>query len=126
MKRRFAMIVLVALTLVGCSTNVGDPVVDGWPIGRELSCDADARCPELLATANDALDQRDLGHAAVVKVTLHAEGTIMDANGSRILQTRSGGCCAVALFELADASVKAIGVGAVGVDPTIRAFDYGP
>ena len=47
-----------------------------------------------------------------------------DASGGRVIH--SGACCRVALFELADGSVKAIGVGTVGISPGIQAFDYGP
>ena len=101
-------------------------MIDGWPIGSESSCIASERCPELLATARTGLDDRDPGHAAVVKVELHTEGVTVDADGNVILTTRSGGCCSVARFELADGSVKAIGVGFPGVSTTPMAFDYGP
>ncbi len=50
----------------------------------------------------------------------------MDADGNVILWTRSGACCSVARFELADGGVKAIGVGFPGVSTTPMAFDYGP
>ena len=126
MKGRFALLLILVPTVVGCFTQAADPVVDGWPIGPELSCDGYPKCPEMLAVARDGLDRRDPDHAAVVRVTLHAEGTITDADGNHILMTRSGPCCNVARFELADATVNAIGVGSVGVDPVIRAFDVGP
>ncbi len=50
----------------------------------------------------------------------------MDANGNQVLTNRSGSCCSVARFELADGSVKAIGVGYPGISKTPVAVDYGP
>jgi hypothetical protein len=119
-----AVLLAVVMSLAGCSTSVSDVEVDGWHVGPETSCDAVARCADLLVVAGEGLDRRDPGHAAVVKVTLHDEGPEVDATGGRVV--RSGPCCDVALFELADGTVKAIGVGQVGISPGIQAFDYGP
>jgi hypothetical protein len=131
MRRRIALAILVAAILTGCSffvddPIVGDPVIDGWPVGPEASCAQDQGCPVLLDTATIGLSRRDPGHPAIVAVTLHREGTLLDANGNQILMKRSGGCCSVARFELADGSVKAIGVGYPGISDTPMAFDYGP
>ena len=81
---------------------------------------------DFLALARAGLDARDPGHPAVVTSTLHVEGATVDANGNRIIYGRSGALYAVVRFELADGSIRAIGVGAAGPDPTVRAFDYGP
>jgi len=124
MDRHVLTLALAVMSVVGCATTVVDAVVDGWHVGPEASCDAVARCPDLLVTASGGLDRRDPGHAAVVKITLHDEGPVVDATGGRVIH--SGACCRVALFELADGSVKAIGVGTVGISPGIQAFDYGP
>ena len=80
---------------------------------------------DFLALARAALDARDRDHPAVVTATLHAEGTTFDSNGNRVLYTSSGTTYGVVRFELADGSVKAIGIGAAGPDSTVRAFDYG-
>jgi len=80
---------------------------------------------DFLATARAGLDLRDPGHPAVVNATLHAEGKTFDSNGNRVLFTGSGALYGVVRFELADGSVQAIGIGAAGPDPTVRAFNYG-
>ena len=108
------------------SLPVGDPVVDSWPVGPDLDCAADGRCPALLATARIGFDLRNPGHPAVVRVVLHQEGTTVNAKGEHILVTRSGACCVVARFELADGSVAAIGVGYPGVSKIPIAIDKGP
>lgn len=118
-------LMVAAVLLIACQVG-GDPVVNGWPIGREVPCSADARCTDFLATARAGLDLRDPGHPAVVRSTLHTEGATVDANGNRAIYARSGAIYVVVRFELADGSVKAIGVGAAGPDPTVMAFNYGP
>ena len=130
MKSRIARALLLAVALASCShavlPPVRDPVVDGWPIGPEQACNADPRCPILLDTARIGLDRRDPGHPLVIRVSLHTEGVTLDANGKQILTKRSGGCCSVARFELADGSVRAIGVGYPGISETPMAIDFGP
>jgi hypothetical protein len=118
---------LAAVLVAACQLFVhSDPVVDGWPIGREIPCSEESRCMDFLATARAGLDVRDPGHLAVVTTTLHTEGATVDANGNRAIYARSGALYAVVRFELADGGIKAIGIGAAGPDPTVRAFDYGP
>jgi hypothetical protein len=137
-KRRIGLALVVASILAACSSPiddpvvadgsafVGDPVVDTWPVGPEVACTPDRHCPALLATARIGFDHRDPAHPAVVRVVLHEEGTTVNARGERILVTRSGSCCVVARFELADGSVAAIGVGYPGVSKIPMAFDEGP
>jgi hypothetical protein len=110
-----------------------DTVVDGWSIGAEVaSCtsthvlEETSDCKERLTVATAGLDRRDPGHAGVVRVSIHREGRYRYANGNVGLVTRSGGCCAVAVFALSDGSVRAIGVGRIGVSTTVSAVDYGP
>jgi hypothetical protein len=143
-KWRLGLALVVAWLLVGCgpateepvvadgsavadgSVAVGDPVIDTWPVGPELVCTPDRQCPALIATARTGFDRRDPGHPAVIRVVLHREGTTVNAKGEHILVTRSGSCCVVARFELADGSVAAIGVGFPGVSTLPIAFDQGP
>jgi hypothetical protein len=116
-----AVIVIVA----ACAKSAPDPVVDGWPIGQATDC-AVTPCGAWLAVAQARLDVRDPGHAEVVKATLHNEGTLVAPEGGLQIFTRSGGCCNVALFELADGTTKALGVGTIGISTTVSAVDFGP
>jgi hypothetical protein len=103
-------------------------VVDGWPVGDEVDCQ-DGTCDELIRVAKSALQRRDSGHAAITRATLHQKTYWVNPEGQKILTTTSGGCCRIALFELADGTRAAIGVGRPGVSsPSDKpmAFDYGP
>jgi hypothetical protein len=108
---------ILTLTVVACGVLRGTaaPVIDGWSVGPEVSF-VDAERELLLGLARDHLDRRDPGHAVVVRATLHAEGAVVDpVTGDQILMTRSGGASRIAVFELADGTVTAIGVGYPGI-----------
>jgi hypothetical protein len=124
-----ALAALASLALVWAvavsSGPTADPVVDGWPVGDAFTC-SNPECEALLPVAQAQLDTRDPGHAPVVHATLHHEGVYADASGHLILSVRSGGCCQVARFELADGTIRAIGVGYPGISQEPMAFDYGP
>ncbi len=109
----------------GVIGEAGDPVVDGWVVGVE-ECNEPAGCQEYVDAASAQLEKRDADHAAIVRTSVHSEGRYYDEFGRSILWTRSGGCCLVVRFELADQSIRAIGAGYPGVSQTIMAFDYGP
>lgn len=109
----------------GVIGEAGDPVVDGWVVGVE-ECNEPAGCQEYVDAASAQLAKRDADHAAIVRTSVHSEGRYYDEFGRSILWTRSGGCCLVVRFELADQSIRAIGAGYPGVSQTIMAFDYGP
>ena len=80
-----------------------------------------------LAQAIEAFDEEHPGHSAYVRVTLHDEGTIRDAAGNPVLLTRSGGAPRVVVFELADGSAHALGIGHVGVDTEhLTVLNQGP
>ncbi len=123
-----SLFVAALLLLGGCDlVSSVDRVVDGWPIGSEVICAADdSQCGALMRTAIAGFDRRDPGHPQIARASLHSEGTLLDASGNHILTTRSGGCCDVAVFELADGSTRAIGVGYPGVSRTPMAIDTGP
>lgn len=119
---------IVALSVVACGLlrEPADPVIDGWPVGPEVSC-FDVDCDLLLGLARDHLDRRDPGHAVVVRTTLHREGApVNPATGEQILRTRSGGSPSIAVFELADGTVTAIGVGYPGISREPMVFEWGP
>ena len=126
MRGWLALTVLAATLIAGCHTEVSDPIIDGWPIGAELACTPDQRCPELLTAAIEGFDRRDPGHAVIVNSTLHIEGLTVDAEGNILLHVRSGSCCSVARFELADGTTRAIGAGFPGISREPVAVDYGP
>lgn len=118
--------VLAIVALGGCGfLDPSDPVVDGWPIGESASCAPD-RCDTMIRVATEALDAAYPDHAPVSATTIHREGTLSDGRGGVILTKRSGGCCTLVVFGLADGSTHAIGVGGAGIDPTIRAIVTGP
>ena len=121
------VVALIALLVLGCSSpGPPDPIVDGWPIGDTAVCQPEDHCDALLNEAIKGLARRDPGHADIVALALHDEGSLRDADGNTILITRSGQCCRVVRFELADGSVRAIGVGFPGVSDVPIAVDYGP
>ena len=108
---------ILALSVVACGLlrEPADAVIDGWTVGPEVSF-FDGERELLLGLASDHLDRRDPGHAVVVRATLHSEGGLIDpATGRQILSTRSGGAPRIAVFELADGTVTAIGVGYPGI-----------
>jgi hypothetical protein len=125
---RVALLAAIAALLAGCSVGplARAPVVDGWPIGSEFACASDLRCNALMPVATAGFDRRDPGHPQIVRASLHREGSIVDSQGNHMLMTRSGSCCSVAVFELADGSIRAIGVGYPGVSQTPVAVDDGP
>jgi hypothetical protein len=121
-------IVAVALTVGGLGRSIAglsrppaDPVIDGWVVGDELPHDSAYVDP-----ATDLLAELHPEHAPVARASLHSEGIYYDKDGRQILWTRSGDCCLVVLFELADGSKRAIGAGKPGVSPTVMAFEIGP
>ena len=112
----------VGRTFLGTlSRPPSDPVIDGWVVGA-------ARPNETayVDAATELLASTSPGHAAIVRVSLHNEGVYYDEDGQQILWTRSGSCCLVVLFELADGSKRAVGVGLPGVARTLTAFESGP
>jgi hypothetical protein len=110
-------VVLVALVLVGCAANASGGVIDGWPVGPRADC-SKLDCGAYIRAANGALQRRDPDRPSVVDVTLYAEGD------SAPLRTTP--CCSVAVFTLANGSVKAIGVGKNILGDIIVTQDFGP
>jgi hypothetical protein len=140
--RRVLALGAAGLLLAGCAGFGANAVINGWPIGDEETCpspnlplgaqapehwDCQAALSQWLTTATDAFNERSPAHAAYVRVTLHREGALRDAAGNQVLMTRSGGCCHVVVFELADGSVHALGIGHVGIDTAnLTIVDEGP
>ena len=109
---------------VPVDTSPPDPVVDTWPIGPEVPCDEANHCAEMTSAGLAGFDARDPGHAPVVSASLHAEGALVDAQGRRILLTRSGGPFGVLVVVLGDGTTHAIGVGYPGISQTPMAFPW--
>lgn len=124
---------MTAAALAACSTLA--PTYDGWTVGDLDTCpmpnfneaigeeqpstwDCDASLALWLGAAGQGFDRRDPNHAPVVRTTLH-----WYAGNARYLSNGPE----VAVFELADGTVRAIGVGHVGVDYSrVHVTDYGP
>lgn len=98
-----------------------DPVIDGWVVGTARPNEA-----AYVEVATELLARTSPGHADIVRVSLHNEGVYYDRDGGQILWTRSGSCCVVVLFELADGSKRAVGAGLPGISQTLMAFETGP
>lgn len=121
--RAFLIGLALGWTVLACGGAQGAPRIDTWPIG-ELTSDCDrGSCEAMIEAATSGLDHRNPGHADVVKVEIHELGNEVDVQGRSILHTYGGGVPRVALFELADGSRPAIGVGYPGVSQTLVVFD---
>jgi len=117
----------------GCPASLSTPTVDGWKVGALDTCpmpnfdivkgepsprDCDATLALWLTTAREAFDARNPDHASVVRASLHFNGSSL-----HYLSPPPE----VAVFDLADGTVRAIGVGHAGVDYTrLLAGGYGP
>ena len=108
------------MSILGCG---GPTVIDSWPIGPLTNDCLRGSCEDMIVAATARLEVRDPGHADVSKVEIHELAQQVDAQGRTILTTMSGGPPRVVLFELADGSRRAIGVGYPGVSQTPVAFD---
>jgi len=136
--RILAILVFVAVAAVllgGFRANLFAQTYDGWTVGAVDSCpepdfdpamgenqpsawDCEATLALWLSRAREAFDRRDPDHAPVVRASLHYNGS-----NKTFLSTP----LEVALFELTDRTVRAIGVGHFGVDYAhISTGDYGP
>jgi len=116
------VILLLAFFAAACAERPqADPVIDTWPVGGPVTCEE--RCLPAIEAATDALAAREPGHPAIARVTLHAFGRQVDAEGRILIQMTSGSRW-VAVFELEDDSVRAIGVGYPGVSREPIAMDY--
>jgi hypothetical protein len=114
---RLAWLPVVAALLLGCATPRDASVIDGWEIGPSVSCDhggSPTRCEALVPFAVRALDRLHPGHAPIDTATLHEWLPARD-------RVYSGGPPQVVVIELADGTIRAIGVDYFGVSslPTI-------
>jgi hypothetical protein len=129
----FLAFFVVILEGPGFPANLFAPTYDGWKVdgldtcpepdfdpsaGQPTAWDCGATLALWLKTAGDGFDRRDPGHAPVVRATLHYYG----GNAKFLSNT-----CEVAVLELADGTVRAIGVGHVGVlYDHLATCDHGP
>ena len=113
-----SVVLLIAVWIAACvGPGAEGQVIDGWPIGPRADCSTTA-CQEHLREAADALARRDGPHPQIVDVSLYQEGA-----GAAARTTR---CCGVAVFTLADSTMRAIGVGKNIAGDLIVTVDYGP
>lgn len=90
------------------STDPGkyaNKTINGFPLARRVEC-ADP-CASNISLARAALDKASPAHAHVVEESLYAEGNGVVRSGSYT----------VAVFELTDGSVVAVGISCAGVNP---------
>jgi hypothetical protein len=114
-----------ALAVLGCSALTPNMIVNGWSVGDVKACE-EPRCAAQIPVAQAALEQYRPDHAPLVKLTIHEEGGYPRGDGTVAVPFRSGGCCDVALFQLSDGSVYAVGVGYPGVSEEPTAVERGP
>ena len=118
---RLVLVLIVGLFVAACSSTPLPAIADGWEIGDRVDCSSNPECDEFVPAAIAGFDRRDPGHLPIVSVALHHRGK----PGSMVLNVCSGGCPVVAVFRLADGSVRAIGVGTPGIETVPVIFDYG-
>ena len=103
--------------IVALVANQNGSVIDGWPVGEEVANCGGFSCDQATQAATDALDARDPGHPAVLRLTFHSAVGVPISTIPLV----------VAVFRLDDLSVRAIGVIApVHVPPILNTYDYGP
>lgn len=115
------MIAVVGMLVAACGSAPLPAMADGWEIGDRVDCRDNPECDEFVPAAIAGFDRRDPGHLPIISVALHQRGE----PGSMILNICSGGCPVVAVFRLADGSVRAIGVGTPGIATEPIIFEYG-
>ena len=138
-----AILILLAVFPIGCHGGSVDTTVgatyDGWRIGALETCppypaeptapgtelttsECEDNLAHWLAVGRDGFDRRDPNHEPIVRATLHDLDT---------KTFHSARCCGIAVFELADGSIRAIGINLVVFpfgNPSYanNVIDYGP
>ena len=120
-----AFAVGAALAASGCSSVVPNTIVNGWSVGDVKACN-DPRCAAQIPVVLAALEELRPNHPALVEMTIHAEGVYPRGDGTAAEPFRSEGCCDVALFQFADGSIYAIGVGYLATSDEPVAVPRGP
>lgn len=129
MVMRAVAVVLAAAFFAGCAsaprgvvqTPTG-PIIDGWHVGVEtggpgidgIPCGDD----QIIQAAINALARRDPGHPEVVDASIHAER--FEPGGALY-----GGEALVVVFQLADESLRAIGVRWILCSGTPDTINFG-
>jgi hypothetical protein len=125
--RLFLRTILPVAAVAACGIGAIEPNdrIDGWSVGEPIACEQSTpRCDILIPLAITGLADRDPGHAPIVSTALHDEGLYPNKQGNLVEVVRSSTAVWVAVFQLADGSRAAIGVGNVLGDP--RIFHEGP
>jgi hypothetical protein len=122
-------LVLLAACLVGCggqptvTHTPRGPVIDGWPVGEAVDCAAAIAgidCDSVIQVAINALAVRDRVRPDDASVTLYHYR--QDQDGIY----RSGGPPLIAVAEVPDQPLRAIGVKLYPGDIPPRVIDFGP
>lgn len=104
------LIAVLALAVLLAACSAADPRrgVDGWEVGAQVACATREQgfCDQFLGVAAKAFDDSEPGHLPIVELRLYEPAT---------LAVRSGGPVYVAVFTLADGSLRALGVGNLGI-----------
>ena len=96
---------------------VGDPVVDGWPVGGvSTDCVEKKLCSEIIDVARQEFEADNPGHPAVIDATVHDLGVAVDAQ-SRLVTRITSGTIWIVLFTLADGRRVAVDVGSMSLRP---------
>jgi hypothetical protein len=124
---------MAAAALAACSALAS--TYDGWKVGSLENCpepnfnpglgesqprtwDCSVSLAMWLQAARDGFDHRDPTHAPIARTTLHQSATSHQNLAS---------CCFIAVFELTDGTVRAIGVAHLGVDYSrVTTVNFGP
>ena len=131
----FVILAAAAVAIAGCGPSgaavvTENSVVNGWSIGTEWTCTPKTGCAELIQAATEELAARDPGHLPIARATVHGEGLYPNRDGDlgRIIRSGGGGFLGVVLFEMADGSYRAIGVGRLPphLNSRPRTYDFGP
>ena len=125
--RTFLRVLLPVATIAACGLGsiVPNARIDGWSVGEPIACvQSTPDCDVFISLAIEGLGNRDPGHAPIVTTVLYNEGLYPNKQSELVEIFRSSAGVWVAVFQLADGSRRAIGVGNVLGDPMV--FHEGP
>lgn len=108
---RIRALVVLVIALAGCMASAPSRTINGWAIGDVWKC-TNPYCDSARQAAEAGLDERYPGHPAVASLTFHWEGHYRRPDGR--LETGghpAEGCCEIAVYQFADGTAVAFGIG---------------